>query len=116
METDKRTWAMTDHLCSRCGGRILVCVTGRGPSPGGNPLFMCADCEAAAWGMGPDVLCWCGQKYRNGDSMGMTCVRTDDDRLSGFPWGQYGIRPGRLKLAVLPRAHLRVALGEASGP
>jgi hypothetical protein len=39
-----RTWTLEDHLCIDCGGRILRCATGQGPTGGGNPVFMCADC------------------------------------------------------------------------
>lgn len=42
---DKRTWALTDHLCRDCGGRVLRCVTGNGITPGGNPIYKCADCD-----------------------------------------------------------------------
>lgn len=60
----KRHWAIEDHLCRGCGGRILRCVAGNGPSPGGNPLYKCADCGQSSWGLGPDVLCWCGFSHR----------------------------------------------------
>jgi len=63
-----RTWALEDHLCKGCGGRILRCVTGGGPTGGGNPIFKCADCGTSLSGMGPSVLCWCGfsMKHNHG--------------------------------------------------
>ena len=53
-------WAIEDHLCKDCGGRILRCVKGGGPTGGGNPIYKCADCGKASSAMGPQVLCWCG--------------------------------------------------------
>lgn len=60
----KQTWAIEDHLCSGCGGRILRCVTGNGMTPGGDPVYRCADCGKASSALGPDVLCWCGFHMR----------------------------------------------------
>jgi hypothetical protein len=60
----KMTWVLEDHLCRACGGRILRCVSGAGPTGGGNPVFKCADCGASAASMGPDSLCWCGFSHR----------------------------------------------------
>lgn len=59
-----QTWAIEDHLCKDCGGRILRCVSGGGPTGGGNPIFKCADCGKSTSGMMPDVLCWCGFHHR----------------------------------------------------
>jgi hypothetical protein len=71
-----RTWAIEDHLCKSCGGRILRCVTGNGMSPGGNPTFMCADCGKAAWGMGvgDSELCWCSFNHRRNKEGFYTCL------------------------------------------
>ena len=60
----KQKWIIEDHLCRECGGRILRCVEGNGVTPGGNPIFKCADCGLAKPGMKPDVLCWCGFSHR----------------------------------------------------
>jgi len=63
---DKRTWALTDHICRNCsGGRILRCVTGGGPTGGGNPIYKCADCGISTSSTGPDSLCWCGFNVKN---------------------------------------------------
>lgn len=59
------TWALTDHLCKWCGGRVLRCVSGGGPTGGGNPIWKCADCGKAAAAMGPEVLCWCGFSHKH---------------------------------------------------
>lgn len=74
METKARTWIIEDHLCYGCGGRILKCATGQGMSPGGNPLFKCADCGKAATGLGPDVICWCGMHHRNNHLKPYRCL------------------------------------------
>ena len=58
------TWALEDHLCRSCGGRILRSVSGAGMTAGGNPVFKCADCGKATAASGPDVLCWCGFSHR----------------------------------------------------
>jgi DNA-directed RNA polymerase subunit RPC12/RpoP len=61
---DNRTWALEDHLCRGCGGRILRCVKGNGITGGGNPIYKCADCGKATASMGPWDLCWCGYAQR----------------------------------------------------
>ncbi len=65
MTNKEMTWALTDHLCKGCGGRVLRCVSGGGMSPGGNPFWKCADCGKSAAAMGPEVLCWCGFSHRH---------------------------------------------------
>lgn len=59
------TWQLTDHLCAGCGGRILKSVSGAGMTPGGNPVWKCADCGKATAAMGPDVMCWCGFHHKH---------------------------------------------------
>lgn len=56
-------WAIEDHLCVSCGGRILRALHGV-VTGGGNPLFRCADCGKAAAAMSPAPLCWCGFSYK----------------------------------------------------
>ena len=65
MGAKDRTWEIENHVCRSCGGRILRCVTNTGMTPGGNPLFKCADCGKTAAGMTAEVLCWCGFSHRN---------------------------------------------------
>lgn len=101
-----RTWAVTDHLCGACGGRILRCVFGNGATGGGNPIYMCADCERATAAMGPDVLCWCGKTYRNGSNMGYRCIRVDDPRFDTFQWARYGVDPRHHRIGVVLEADL----------
>lgn len=60
----KPTWLLEDHLCRICGGRILRCATNQGATPGGNPVFKCADCGKSTSSPGPESLCWCGFSHR----------------------------------------------------
>lgn len=64
MPADRRTYTLLDHLCRACGGRVLQVATGGGATGGGNPIFMCADCEASSSAMSPDCICWCGYAHR----------------------------------------------------
>ncbi len=59
MSNNNEAWAIEDHICRKCGGRILRRVTGGGATPGGNPVFRCASCGTQKSGMGPGVLCCC---------------------------------------------------------
>lgn len=68
------TWALEDHLCKACGGRILRSVSGAGPTGGGNPIFKCADCGVSTSDMGPSCLCWCGMRHRNQTDYAYMCL------------------------------------------
>lgn len=70
----QQTWTLTNHVCRYCGGRVLQCATGYGPTPGGNPVFQCADCGVTACGTGPDLLCWCGFAHRQQDAGAYRCL------------------------------------------
>lgn len=74
-------WEIEDHICRKCGGRILRCV-----SPvitgGGNPLFRCADCGASAAGFTPEVLCWCGFKQKGQTKSAYVCVHRKEGEAS----------------------------------
>jgi len=68
------SWYLEDHLCRACGGRMLRSAAGAGPSPGGNPLFKCADCGKANTGMDSTSLCWCGFSHKlNHNSTAYVC-------------------------------------------
>lgn len=60
----QKTWTLADHLCRDCGGRILQSATGAGMTPGGNPIYRCADCGVSCCGMTPNGICWCGYHPR----------------------------------------------------
>lgn len=58
-----KTWIILDHVCF-CGGRILKCVSGQGPSGGGNPLYKCSQCGKGGCAMSQTPYCWCGFEMR----------------------------------------------------
>lgn len=64
MRKNQRTWTIIDHLCRSCGGRILQCASGGGPTGGGNPIFKCASCGESTSGITPNGICWCGFAHR----------------------------------------------------
>ena len=66
---DHRRFMLIDHLCRNCGGRMLTMTSGGGPTGGGNPIFICADCEQGSAAMGPEVQCWCGFHFKGQDHM-----------------------------------------------
>lgn len=69
------TWTLEDHLCRGCGGRMLR--RAGGPSvmtPGGNPIFRCADCGKKTSDMGPEALCWCGFSLRGQHATAYKCM------------------------------------------
>ena len=69
-----QTWALEDHLCRTCGGRVLRCVSGNGMTPGGNPIYRCADCGSASASMGAGAICWCGFAHRSQNATAYRCV------------------------------------------
>lgn len=71
---NQRTWEVVDHICRICSGRILKCATNQGMSPGGNPLWRCADCGHSTWGIGVDCICWCGFTMRSQDHQVYMCL------------------------------------------
>lgn len=60
-------WNLTDHVCHRCFGRLLIRQTA------GGTLVRCANCGAERIGS-PTDLCCCGLKVRNQDA-GLRCQR-----------------------------------------
>lgn len=68
------TWSLIDHLCKGCGGRMLRSASGAGATPGGNPIYRCADCGASTASMGPESLCWCGFNHRMQNATAYQCV------------------------------------------
>jgi hypothetical protein len=107
---NKQTWALEDHLCKACGGRILRCVTGNGITGGGNPVFKCADCGKAAAAMGPEVLCWCGFSNRGNRDNAYTCqpfsvLKERPELLSAFR--ACGCDPERGEVGIMLKRDLR---------
>lgn len=63
MSDKLKRYTIEDHLCRKCGGRILKCLDS-GYTGGGNPVFRCADCGAQSCGMSSSGICWCGFRHR----------------------------------------------------
>ena len=88
----KLTWALEDHLCLSCGGRILRSVRGAGMTPGGNPVFKCADYGKAAAASSPEALCWCGFSHRRNHHITPELSRAEgvglNELLGGEPIGE----------------------------
>lgn len=99
-----KTWFLMDHLCRHCGGRVLQCASGGGPTGGGNPIFRCADCGAGSAAMGPDCICWCGFEHRHGNGTnGYQCRRladAKDDPALRTAFLSCGFDPDRSKLEI----------------
>ena len=114
-----RTWTLEDHLCKGCGGRILRCVTGAGPTGGGNPIFRCADCGVSTSATGPRALCWCGFYHRSQTYTAYICVpfsalEDRPDLLDAFR--ACGCEPGRGEVGIMLERDYRAARdGEAKG-
>lgn len=106
----KKLWALEDHLCRKCGGRILRCVSGAGMTPGGNPVFRCADCGASTSGMGPEELCWCGFSHRMNLDNAYIClpfsILQDRPELASA-FRACGCDPGRGEVGIMLARDLR---------
>lgn len=117
----RMTWALTDHLCKGCGGRVLRCVSGGGPTSGGNPIWKCADCGKAAAAMGPEVLCWCGFTHKHNHNatayvcQPFTVLETKPELLSAFQ--ACGCDPKRGgEVGIMLQRDLEAAIGNGRRP
>lgn len=100
-------WVKADHLCRSCGGRVLRSVANVGMTPGGNPLYMCADCGAGGAHMGPDHVCWCGFATKGNNAGSYMCLPFS--RLKEEPWLEAAFRecgcdPTRMEVGIMLRA------------
>jgi len=43
-------------------------------TPGGNPIYKCADCGQERASLTPDIICWCGMTYRNNTKTPYRCL------------------------------------------
>jgi len=64
-------WALSDHVCRECLGRVLTRKVGTVRQA------LCADCGREANGE-PDSLCCCGSKMSDGTDAGLRCVKNPD--------------------------------------
>jgi hypothetical protein len=62
-------WTIADHICRVCLSRVLQRTTFDR-----RKVYRCSNCETEAEGEGPQVICCCGMKVRNGRDMGIRCV------------------------------------------
>lgn len=118
MADAKMTWALEDHVCRGCGGRILRCVTGNGMTPGGNPVYKCADCGKSTAAMGPEVLCWCGFTHRGQGLTGYRClpftVLKDRPGLI-HAFRACGCEPGRTEVGIVLERDLQDEMAKPEG-
>ena len=112
------TWAIEPHICRSCGGRVLRGVSGVGMTPGGNPMFRCADCGAAKADMSPSGICWCGFAHRGQHDHGYQCVAfadaADNPRLLAA-LAACGCQPGRGEIGIVLVRDFRAALAAKEG-
>lgn len=66
------TWALTEHACSACFGRILVRPAGVGQA--NERVYRCANCGAQEQGRDASVVCACGMKMKGGRLFGLRCL------------------------------------------
>lgn len=112
------TWTIADHLCRSCGGRILRSATGAGMTPGGNPVWKCADCGRATSGIGPTVLCWCGHAHRNNNAGAYRCVAFSaikEHPALDAAFRACGSDPGRGEVGIVLAESLRAIRRDGEG-
>ena len=96
---NKVKYTLEDHICRKCGGRVLKQVSGGGPTPGGNPIFKCADCGVTSSGLDASVICWCGFTHRNNIDNPFMCLPFSEPNVEDLfkscgydlPKGEVGI-------------------------
>lgn len=108
----EQTWRLTDHVCMGCGGRVLKCATGGGMSPGGNPLWRCADCGKSGSDMSAACVCWCGFAHRGQHDTAYRCLAFRE--AEGKPalleaLAACGCQPGRGEVGIVLEKDLRRA-------
>lgn len=72
--TNDMRWAITNHVCRVCFGRVLATATS------GTPLvtYRCSYCGTERQGETESVICSCGLKLRTGSDMGIRCAVNDN--------------------------------------
>lgn len=73
-------------------------------TPGGNPVFKCADCGKANASMGPETLCWCGYSHRGQNATAYICqpftvLKERPQMLEAFR--SCGCEPGRTEVGIM---------------
>lgn len=110
----KTLYSLCDHVCRNCsGGRILRQETNRGMTPGGNPIYVCANCGATSCHMGPDEICWCGLEMRgnHGDHpyncLPYSILEEHPEYLECFLACGCDPKRGGTQVGIVSRDHLR---------
>lgn len=68
---ERPLWAMTDHVCRVCFGRVLEAADG-------SHAYRCSNCGLQATGRQPAVLCACGWKAKAGKGHSLRCERNPE--------------------------------------
>jgi len=107
------TWKLEDHVCRSCGGRILKSVSGAGMTPGGNPIYRCADCGRGGSFFGENEICWCGFSYRQQNLNPYKCLsfRILEEHPELLPAFQAcGCEPGRSEVGIVLETDYRALM------
>lgn len=72
-------WALTDHACRACFGRIIVRETFDG-----RRIYRCTNCGAEREGRTEAALCCCGIRLKTGVDAGIRC-QPNPDPTPEFP-------------------------------
>ena len=109
-----KLYRLEDHLCRHCGGRVLRCVSGSGVTPGGNPVFMCADCGKSSCGLGPGGLCWCGFTHRHNHETPYMCLPFEGNEKYRRQFQDCGCDPdnGKAQIGIVLIESLRETVAE----
>jgi hypothetical protein len=79
-------------------------------TPGGNPVWKCADCGRQVSDMMPAALCWCGFSHRAQHATAYVCVpfsilKERPGLLAAFR--ACGCEPGRTEVGIMLERDLR---------
>jgi len=72
---DTFAWAITDHVCRSCFGRILARETFDH-----RRIYRCSNCGIEREGRTEAAVCCCGIKLKSGADLGVRCQRNPDPR------------------------------------
>lgn len=65
-------WAIQDHICRKCFGRVL------GAPEGGSMQWRCSNCGYEVTGDQVSTICCCGIRYKKGGRKGSRNVAPQD--------------------------------------
>lgn len=82
-------WAMTDHVCRCCFGRVLVRETFDR-----RKIYRCSNCGIEREGRSEAAICSCGIKLKTGVDAGIRC-QVSENRTPEFPSEVVAVQVGR---------------------